>query len=168
MLTWDQPAGHWKVKNRTKMTVFQYRRQWMFKVHESAQVQPRRQVQFFHLLCDYLQLIPGPHLSTAVDIVLSETWQQCKLKTDEFHWPLLTYSLRILWSGRWQLDCPKALTTAYTNIKGPAVWWGDWWWDEHGHFVPLLGVSVSVDWRPSFQASRVLLRACVRCWSTTT
>lgn len=36
------------------------------------------------------------------------------------------------------------------------------------HFTLLVGVSDSVDCRPSVQASRVLFRASVFCWSTTT
>lgn len=161
-------------KNKT------WRRHWLFIVlsvcpSQTPKTRPVIRPAFFlHTAYSWLNT---PVLQLHSHTVSSAVVQRFGPKTGEWlrNSTVLPHANKFAEVETWQLDRPKTQQPQPAcSVKGPTVWgfgWGGWRADgfqRRGHLGPLEGLSVSVDWRPSLQASRVLFSACVRCWSTTT
>lgn len=86
---------------------------------------------------------------------------------------LLDYVWKVLWLQLYSVEDPPRvevsshLQSNRTYLYNSVLFCSDTA-ERYFHFTLLVGVSDSVDCLPSVQASRVLFRARVFCWSTTT
>lgn len=95
--------------------------------------------------------------------------------TTKHHWQprLLDYVWKALWLQLYSVEgLPRVEVSSHLRLNGiylcNSVLSCSDTAEEYFHFTLLVGVSDSVDCLPSVQASRVLFRARVFCWSTTT